>query len=118
MPGSFPADPIQKGKALGTRLNYNNCEVAPSPPPPPKKKKQILGPQRDSNSRFIFPQFTLFPFYVSFLSQVDEPNKLASYQCMGLHSSAGRALQREEEATVSNPVEGPKILFLGYSVIA
>ena len=30
----------------------------------------------------------------SFLSRVDELNKLASLQCMGLHSSAGKALQR------------------------
>ena len=33
-------------------------------------------------------------FRVSFLSRVDELNILASLQCMGLHSSAGRALQR------------------------
>ena len=33
---------------------------------------------------------------VSFLSRpVDEVNKLAGYLCMCLHSSAGRALQRE-----------------------
>ena len=32
------------------------------------------------------------------LSRVDELNKLASLQCMGLHSSTGRALQRSVEA--------------------
>ena len=34
-------------------------------------------------------------FCVSFLSRVDELNKLVCLQCMGLHSSAGRALQRK-----------------------
>ena len=34
----------------------------------------------------------IISFSVSFLSWVDELNKLASLQCMGLHSSAGRAL--------------------------
>ena len=43
---------------------------------------------------FVFPQFKIISFSVSFLSRVDELNKLASLQCMGLHSSAGRALQR------------------------
>ena len=44
---------------------------------------------------FVFPQFTVISFCVSFLSRVDELNKLACLQCMGLHSSAGRGLQRE-----------------------
>ena len=43
---------------------------------------------------FVFPQFTSFDSVFSFLSRVDELNKLASLQYMGLHSSAGRALQR------------------------
>ena len=43
---------------------------------------------------FVFPQFTS-SFSVSFLSRVDELNKLACLHCMGLHSSAGKALQRE-----------------------
>ena len=50
---------------------------------------------------------------VSFLSRVDELNKLASLQCMGLHSSGGRALQRYAEATGSIPVEAPKNFFSG-----
>ena len=40
------------------------------------------------------PAVHTISFSVSFLSRVDELNKLASLQCMGLHSSAGRALQR------------------------
>ena len=43
---------------------------------------------------FVFPQFTSFDSVFLFLSRVDELNKLASLQYMGLHSSAGRALQR------------------------
>ena len=41
------------------------------------------------------PAVHIISFCVSFLSRVDELNKLACFQCMGLHSSAGRALQRE-----------------------
>ena len=37
----------------------------------------------------------IISFYVSFLSGVDELNKLACLQCMDLHSSAGSTLQRE-----------------------
>ena len=40
------------------------------------------------------PAVHIISFSVSFLSRVDKLNKLASLQCMGLHSSAGRALQR------------------------
>ena len=36
----------------------------------------------------------IISFSVPFLSPVDELNKLANLQYMGLHSSAGRALQR------------------------
>ena len=50
---------------------------------------------RWSHTRFIcIPAVHIISFSVSFLSRVDELNKLASLQCMGLHSSAGRALQR------------------------
>ena len=38
------------------------------------------------------PAVHIISFCVSFLSRVDELNKLASLQCMGLHSSAGRAI--------------------------
>ena len=48
---------------------------------------------RWSHTHFICPQFTSFhSMFHSF--RVDELNKLASLQCMGLRSSAGRALQR------------------------
>ena len=40
------------------------------------------------------PTVHIISFSVSFLSWVDELNELASLQCMGLHSSAGKALQR------------------------
>ena len=51
---------------------------------------------RWSHSHFIcIPVIHIISFRVSFLSRVDELNKLASLQCMGLHSSAGRVLQRE-----------------------
>ena len=50
---------------------------------------------RWSHIHFIcIPAVHTISFSVSFLSRVDELNKLASLQCMGLHSSAGRALQR------------------------
>ena len=49
-----------------------------------------------SHFHFIcIPTVYIISFCVSFLSRVDELNKLARLQCMGLHSSAGRALQRE-----------------------
>ena len=48
-----------------------------------------------SHTHFIcIPAVHIISFSVSFLSRVDELNKLASLQYMGLHSSAGRALQR------------------------
>ena len=51
---------------------------------------------RWSHIHFIcIPVVHIISFCVSFLSRVDELNKLAGLQCMGLHSSAGRALQRE-----------------------
>ena len=37
---------------------------------------------------------------ISFLSRIDELTKLAGLQCRGLHSSAGRALQRERRGHV------------------
>ena len=50
---------------------------------------------RWSHTNFIcIPAVQIISFSVPFLSRVDELNKLASLQCMGLHSSAGRALQR------------------------
>ena len=48
-----------------------------------------------SHTHFIcIPAVHIISFSVSFLSRVDQLNKLASLQYMGLHSSAGRALQR------------------------
>ena len=56
----------------------------------------------------------IISFCVSFLSQVDELNKLAGLHCMGLHSSAGRALQRERRGHgFRNPFEAPKNFFFG-----
>ena len=50
---------------------------------------------RWSHTHFIcIPAVHIISFSVSFLSRVDELNKLASLQYMGLHSSAGRALHR------------------------
>ena len=50
---------------------------------------------RWSHTHFIcIPTVHIISFSVSFLSPVDELNKLAGLQCTGLHSSAGRALQR------------------------
>ena len=50
---------------------------------------------RWSHTHFIcIPAVHIISLSISFLSRVDELNKLASLQCMGLHSSAGRALQR------------------------
>ena len=50
---------------------------------------------RWSHNHFIcIPAVHIISSSVSFLSRVDELNELASLQCMGLHSSAGRALQR------------------------
>ena len=54
---------------------------------------------------------------MKFLSRVDELNKLACLPCMDLHSSDGRALQRDAEATGSNPAEAPKNVFWGYFAI-
>ena len=36
-----------------------------------------------------------YSMFHAFLSRVDDLNKLACLQCMGLHSSDGRALQHE-----------------------
>ena len=48
-----------------------------------------------SHTHFIcIPAVYIITFRASFPSRVDELNKLTSLQCMGLHSSAGRALQR------------------------
>ena len=45
---------------------------------------------------FVFPQFTSFhSVFHSFHGLTNSGNKLACLQCMGLHSSAGRAVQRE-----------------------
>ena len=64
------------------------------------------------HTHFIcIPAVHIILFSVSFLSRVDELNKLASLQCMGLHSSAGRALQRERRGPGSNPFEALKNFF-------
>ena len=55
----------------------------------------------------------IISFSVSFLSRVDELNKLASLQCMGLHSSAGRALQRYRRGHGFESRWSPENLFFG-----
>ena len=52
-------------------------------------------PSRRILFSFVTPSVHIIAFSVSFRSRVEELNKLASLQYMGLHSSAGRALQRE-----------------------
>ena len=70
---------------------------------------------RWSHTHFIcIPAVHIISFSVSFLSRVDEFNKLAGLQCMGLHSSAGEHCSANAEATGSNPVEALKIFFSGY----
>ena len=54
-----------------------------------------------SSFSFAFPPFRSF-LSVSFLSRVDKLNKLACSHCMGLHSSAGRALQRERRSQMNH----------------
>ena len=100
---------------IAVNRNLSNCENSP--------KKSFSGIQRDSNPwplRWLHTHFICIPavhiisFSVSFLSRVDELNKLASLQYMDLHSSAGTALQRLRRGHVSNRVEAPKNFFLGY----
>ena len=72
-------------------------------------------------SHFYFiciPAVHIISFCVSFLSRVDELNKLAGSQSVGLHSSASRALQREHKGHGSNRVGAPKNFFSGYFAIA
>ena len=59
-------------------------------------------------SFLCFPAGYIISFCILFLLRADELNKLACLQCMGLHRSASRALQRDAEATGSNPVEAPR----------
>ena len=106
---------------IAVNRNLSNCENSP--------KKRFSGLQRDSNpwplrSRcsalpaldFIcIPAVHIISFCVSFLSRVDELNKLAGLQCMGLHSSKlVEHCSANAEATGSNPVEAPKTFFSGY----
>ena len=69
-----------------------------------------------SHIHFIcIPAVHIISFCVSFLLQVNELNKLAGSQCMGYHSSAGRALQRERRGLGLNPLKPRKTLFLATS---
>ena len=72
---------------------------------------------RWSHTHFIcIPAVHIISFSVSFLSRVDELNKLAGLQCMGLHSSAGRALQHTltQRPRVRIPLNPRKNVFSGY----
>ena len=74
------SNPVEASKILFSG-NFRNCLNCDS--------------LRWSHTQFIcIPAVHIISFSVSFLSRVDELNKLASLPCMGLHSSAGRALQR------------------------
>ena len=64
------------------------------------------------------PAVHIISISVSFLSRVDELNKLASLQYMGLHSSAGRALQRSQRPRVRIPLEPRKTFFRAIFAIA
>ena len=55
------------------------------------------------------PKFILC--FIQFLSRVDELNKLASLQCVGLQAQLGEHCSANAEATGSNPVEAPKKFF-------
>ena len=77
--GSNPVSEAPKTFFSGCFPNCLNCDLL-----------------RWSHTHFIcIPSVHIISFSVSFLSRVDELNKLASLQYMGLHSFiAGRALQR------------------------
>ena len=61
------------------------------------------------------PAVHIISFGFSFLSRVDELNKLACLQCMGLHRSAGRALQRERRGPGFESRWSPvKLFFVGF----
>ena len=67
-----------------------------------------------SHTHFIcIPAVHIISFSVPFLSRVDELNKLASLQCIGLHSSAGKALQRERRGHGFESRWSPEKLFFG-----
>ena len=69
---------------------------------------------RWSHSHFIcIPAVHIISFSVPFLSRVDELNKLANLQYMGLHSSAGRALQRQRRGHGFKSRWSPEKLFFG-----
>ena len=59
----------------------------------------------DSTAILTYAFHFYFAFCVSFLSRVDELNKLAGSQSMGLHSSVLRALQRERDSRLETPTE-------------
>ena len=70
---------------------------------------------RWSHTHFIcIPAVHIISFSVSFLSRVDELNKLASLQYMGLHSSAGRVLQSQRRGHGFESRWSPEKLFSGY----
>ena len=69
---------------------------------------------RWSHIHFIcIPTVHIISFCDSFLSRVDELNKLACLQCMGLHSSAVRTLQRERRGHGFESHWSPEKPFLG-----
>ena len=77
-----------------------------------RQNDTICDSLRWSHTHFIcIPAVHIISFCVSFLSRVDELNKLAGLQGMGLHSSAGRALQRQRRGHGFESRWSPEILF-------
>ena len=88
-------EPVASAFALQCSTNCLNCDSL-----------------RWSHIHFIcVPTVHIISFCVSFFSRVVELNKLVCLQCMGLHRSAGRVLQRERRGHGLKPVEAPKNFF-------
>ena len=64
-----------------------------------------------SSFHLFFRSSQFISFCVSFLSRVNELNKLACSPCMGTHSSASRALQRERRGHGFESRWSPKAFF-------
>ena len=107
--------------STNTEATGSNAVEVPNPPPNPLPPPPLLfraSLQLLKNATQLRRSHLHFHLYsrsshfislrVSFLSRVDKLNKLAGLQCMGLHSSAGTALQRERRGHGSNSVEAPK----------
>ena len=100
--------PLKAGKTpfFGLLRNCLNCD-------------SIAIQLRWSHIHFIcIPAVHIIPFCVSFLSRVDELNKLACPQCMGLYSSAGRKLQREYWGLGFESCRSPEKTFFFFGLLS